>query len=217
MKKLLILTMLLTGLALGCGGARSSDDKSALKYASETRAEANFKEIKAGSAVILIVSVEEEFGVTVEGEERLLKDVKTRVEGETLVISTGGSITSGNKVRLKISMPELSGIELWGATEATVTKVKSESLKIQAGGSSTLKIEGETKSLTAKADGASKIDAENLKSVKAQTRAAGGSEITVSVSDELDAEAYGASTVTYAGEAKNIKQNIAGAGEIRKK
>jgi len=219
MKKicLYIFTTILIGLAAGCDGARVKNGKSSEKYASETRADANFREIKAGSAVILMITVQEEFGVTVEGEEKLLKDVKTTVEGEKLVISTLGSITSGNKIRLKISMPELKGIELWGASEATVTKVKSDSIKIQTGSSSTVKIDGETKSLTANADGASKIDAENLKSEKAETRAAGASEITVNALNDLDAKAYGASTVFYIGEPKNLKRDFAGAGEVRKK
>ncbi|GEM_PF-3979204 len=219
MKKvgLLILIMLLIGLAAGCDAAKSISDKNSQKYVSEMRADANFKEIKAGSAVILIISVQEEFAVTLEGEERLLKDVKTKVEGETLVISTSGKISPENKVRLKISMPELVGINLWGASEATVTNVKSNSFEIQTGSTSTLKIDGETKSLTANANGASKIDAEVLRAEKAEVRAAGTSEITISVSDDLYAEAYGASTVFYAGEPKNLKQDKAGAGEIRKK
>jgi hypothetical protein len=115
-------------------------------------------------------------------------------------------------------MPELNAIQLWGASEATITKVKSQSIKIQAGGSSALKIDGETKSLTANAEGASKIDAENLKSEKAEVKAAGASQITVSASTDLDAKAFGASTVFYIGDPKNpIKQDVVGASEVRKK
>ena len=217
MKKigLLIFTLLFIVFAAGCGTAEP--EKTSEKYASEIRPDANFKEIKAGNAVVLIISVQEQFGVTVEGEEKLFKDVKTSVEGETLVIKTGGNISGENKVRLKISMPELGRLELWGASEAIVKDVKSNSLKIQAGGTSMVKIDGETKSLTANADGSSSIDAENLKAEKAEARAAGASEITLSVSDDLYAEAYGASTVFYVGEPKNLRQDKAGAGEIRKK
>lgn len=219
MKKscLLILAMLLHGLAVGCNIAATNNEKPSEKYTSKTRPDANFKEIKAGNAVVLIVTVQDEFGVTIEGEEKLLKDVKTKVEGETLVISTVGNIASGNKVRLKISMPELAGIELWGASEAIVTNVKSESVKFQTGGTSFIKVDGETKSLTANATGASTIDAEKLKSEKAEANAAGSSQIMVSASNDLLAEAYGASTVSYGGETKNVKQNVAGSGEVRKR
>lgn len=204
-------------LISNCNLANFDVKKDSGKYASEPRNDFGFREIKAGNAVILIISVQEEFGITVEGEENLLKDVKTEVQGETLVISTKGKISPTNKVRLKILMPELLNLELWGASEASVTNSKSNSLKILTGGTSKIKIDGETKSLEATANGASSIDAETLKTENAQVKTAGTSEITVSASNELTAEAFGASTVYYVGEPKNIKQNIAGASEIRKK
>jgi Putative auto-transporter adhesin, head GIN domain len=200
-----------------CNAAKSDDKKSSEKYASETRNEFGFREIKAGNAVNLIISVQKEFSITVEGEENLLKDVKTEVKGETLVISTSGKITPSNKVRLKISMPELLNLELWGASEATVTDVKNDSLKLQAGGTSKIKIDGETKSLEVAATGASQIDAENLKTEKTEAKATGASEITVSATNDLTAEAFGASTVYYVGEPKNVKQNVIGTSEVRKK
>src|SRR5215204_1660284 len=198
---LLILIMLLIGLAAGCDAAKSISDKNSQKYVSEMRADANFKEIKAGNAVVLMISVQEEFAVTLEGEENLLKDVKTKVEGDTLVISTKGAISPTNKIRVKISMPELLALELWGASEASVTNTKSDSLKLQVGGSSKVTVGGETKSFTAAANGASKIDAENLKAENADVKTAGTSEITV----------------YYTSEPKNLKQNLIGTSEIRKK
>jgi hypothetical protein len=214
---LLIFTAFLIGLAASCNSVNPDYKKTGEKFVSEIRADAGFKEIKAGNAVILIISVQEQFAVTVEGEESLLKAVKTEVKGEMLVISTGGNISPENKVRLKISMPELTNLELWGASEATVTNVRSSSLKIQTGSTSSVKIDGETEKLAANANGTSRIDAENLKAANAEVRAAGTSEITVSASNELSAEAYGASTVFYTGEPKILKQDFAGAGEIRKK
>jgi hypothetical protein len=218
MKKvgLLILIAFLAGFA-ACGITKTSDRKTSQKYVSETRSDFGFREIKAGNAVVLMISVQEEFAVTLEGEENLLKDVKTKVEGETLVISTKGAISPTNKIRVKISMPELLALELWGASEASVTNTKSDSLKLQVGGSSKVTVSGETKSLTAAANGASKIDAENLKAENADVKTAGTSEITVSAANDLTAEAIGASTVYYTSEPKNLKQNLIGTSEIRKK
>ena len=213
---LLILIAFLAGFA-ACGITKTGDRKTSQKYASETRSDFGFREIKAGNAVVLMISVQEEFAVTLEGEENLLKDVKTKVEGETLVISTKGAISPTNKIRVKISMPELLALELWGASEASVTNTKSDSLKLQVGGSSKVTVGGETKSFTAAANGASKIDAENLKAENADVKTAGTSEITVSAANDLTAEAIGASTVYYTSEPKNLKQNLIGTSEIRKK
>ncbi len=215
--RFLLFTLFLTGLLVGCGFNKSGGANSSEKYASEKRNDFGFREIKAGNNVILIISVREEFAVTVEGEEKYFGDVKTEVDGERLVITTKGGISPANKIRLKISMPELLSLELWGASEATVTNVKSDSLKLQTGGTSNVEIDGEAKSLTATANGASKIDAENLKTEKTQAKTAGSSEITVFATEELNAEAIGASLIFYTGEPKTVKPNIVGSGEIRKK
>ena len=214
--RFLVFSLFLTALFSGCGFNKSGANSSG-KYASEKRNDFGFREIKAGNNVILIVTVQEEFAVTVEGEEKLFRDVKTEVVGEMLVVSTKGAISPANKIRLKISMPELLNLELWGASEATVTNAKSDSLKLQTGGSSALKIDGAVKSLTATANGASRIDAENLKTEKAQVNAAGSSEMTVFATEELTAEAIGASVIFYAGEPKIFKPSITGKGEVRKK
>jgi Putative auto-transporter adhesin, head GIN domain len=207
--------IVICALFFGCNTANS--DKKSEKYSSESRDAFGFREIKAGNAVNLIISVQKDFDVVVEGDENQLKDVKTEVKGETLVITTSGKISSNNKIRLKISMPELLNLELWGASEATVTNAKTDSLKIQATGTSKIKIDGETKNLDATANGASAIDAEKLKTENAATQAAGTSEITVSATNELTTEAVGASTIYYTGEPKNIKKNIVGTSEVRKK
>lgn len=213
--RFLLCFILLANLFTGCGFNKT--DGSSGRYTSEKRNDFGFREIKAGNAVILIITVQEEFAVTIEGEAKNFGDVKTTVEGETLIISTKGAISPTNKIRLKISMPELLSLELWGASEASVANAKADALKIQTGGTSFAKIDGETKSLTATANGDSKIDAENLKTENAQVKAAGSSEITVFATAELNAQALGASVVFYAGEPKIIKPEIVGTGEIRKK
>lgn len=219
MNKFLTITLavFLACLINGCSSNSVKSTTNAPRYATETRGEFGFREIKAGNSVILIVTVGEPYGITVEGEEQFIKDVKTETQNETLIITTRGKITRDNKIRLKISTPELKGLELWGASEASVTNVNSESLKLNIGGTSSLKIDGKTASLNASATGDSRIEGESLQTEKTEAKAAGTSEITVSVTSELIAEALGASTVYYLGEPKNIKPSIAGSGEVRKK
>ncbi|MBS1794598.1 MAG: DUF2807 domain-containing protein [Acidobacteria bacterium] len=219
MKRILFLiaSALAVAAVAGCGLSKTNSRSDSDQYATEKRDGFGFREIRAGRDVILIVEVQKEYDVAVEGPEKLLRDVKTEVSGETLIITTGGEITPSNKMRLKISTPELLNLELWGASEATVRSVSGDSLKLQVGGSSSLTIDGRTKKLDATANGASRIDGENLKTETAEVRANGSSEITCFVADDLTAEAFGASTVFYLGDPKNVKPAVAGAGEVRKK
>lgn len=199
------------------GGNDSGNIKGSGNMKSETRNVSGFKKINAGSAVILEISVQRDFSIVVEGDENLLQYVLTEAKDETLNITTKGKISLTNKVKVKISMPELVDLEVSGASEASVSDVKTESVKLDANGASKIKISGEVKNLKAKANGASVIDAENLKSENAEIETNGTSTATVALTKELNAEANGASEITYVGEPKTIKQNASGASSIKKK
>ncbi|MEP6902817.1 MAG: head GIN domain-containing protein [Actinomycetota bacterium] len=183
----------------------------------EPRKVSGFKEIKAGGAVNLEITVQKDFGLTIEADDNLIELIKTEVSGSTLTISTKDKVSPKTKINIKISLPELNNLDLSGASTANVSAVKTDSLKLNASGASKIKIDGEVKSVEAIASGASGIDAENLKTENAKVNSSGASNITVSPTGDLDAEASGASSVVYTVEPKTIKQNASGVSTIKKK
>jgi hypothetical protein len=213
-----ILTLVTVFLLAGCQGFIAGGGKGGRNIKSETREIYGFKSINAGNAVNLEITLQQDFSLTVEADAEMIDSVKTSVQGETLVINTKNvKPTPGAGINIKLSMWELKNLELWGASTVVVTGVKSDSLKIQAAGSSSLKLDGETKKLDASVIGASTIDAENLKTERTQARATGDSRLTVSVAGELTADAFGASRVVYLGDPQIVRQNTVGAGAIVKK
>lgn len=209
---------LVIGLVSGCrvenigGGVKGSGNAKA-----ETRNVSGFKEIKAENAVNLEVTVQKEFALTIEADDNLLEHIKTEVSGGVLTISTKDNISAKNKINIKISLPELTNLDIFGASTANISSAKTDSLKLNASGASKIKIDGEVKSVEAVASGASGINAENLKTENATATASGASNVTVSPTGDLTAEASGASSVIYTNEPKNITQNASGASTIRKK
>ena len=184
---------------------------------SETRNLSGFKKVEASSATNIEVVDGKDFSVQIEGDDNLLQYIKTEVSGDTLKIYNTGSISPKTKINVKISMPELTKLEVSGASDATVSDAAGDSIELKASGASKIKIEGETKNVITEANGASKIEAENLKCENAEAHASGASTITVAPDNDLTAEASGASSVFYTGEPKNIKQNASGASSVRQK
>ena len=206
------------GLLASCSGIGSIGGiKSSGNAKTETRKVSGFKEIKVGGAVNLEITVQKDFGLTIEADDNLLEHIKTDVSGSILTIETKDNISSKTRSNIKISLPELTGLDLSGASTADVSAVKTDSLKLDASGASKIKVDGEVKSLGAVASGASGIDAENLKTEKAKAKASGASNVIVSPVDELDADASGASSIIYMVEPKNLKQNASGASTIKRK
>ncbi|MBS1794599.1 MAG: DUF2807 domain-containing protein [Acidobacteria bacterium] len=183
----------------------------------ETRSLSGFKEIKVENALHVEVTVQKDFAFTITADDNLLEHIKTEVSGGTLVIATKDNIAPKTKIEIRVSLPELTKLNVSGASTAVVAGAKTDALKLDASGASKIRVDGEVKSVEAGASGASGVEAENLKTENAKVNASGASNITVAPTGELDAEASGASTVIYTNEPKSIKQNASGASSIRKK
>ncbi len=183
----------------------------------ETRNVADFSKIDAGGAVNVEVTAQKEFGLTIEADDNLLQKIKTEVSGDTLKIYSEDKISPKTRINVKVSMPEIEGLELSGASDGILINVKTDSLELKASGASKLKVDGEAKEINIDASGASKIDAENLKAEDADVDANGASSAVVSANGDLKLDASGASKISYTGEPKNIKQNSSGASSINKK
>lgn len=218
------LTLLLLA-SFGCGGGLKMKDiagggdgvRGSGNVKSETRNLSGFKKIKVSSAVVLNVTVGKEFGVVVEADDNLLDHVTTEVSGDSLAIGTRDSISAKSDIKATVTMPELAGLDLSGASNATVAGTAGENLKIVASGASKVKIDGRVKELHANASGASNINAESLAVENAEAEASGASTIIVNASGKADLNASGASTVVYAGDPRELKQDSSGASTIRKK
>jgi len=209
-----IIAVLLSGSA--CNMTNLTGIRGSGNAKTETRNLSGFKGIKAGGAVKLEVAVQKDFGVTVETDDNLLEYITTEVSGDTLIIGSKDRI-SPTLISVKVSMPELTGLDVSGATTAMVNGAKTDSLKLEASGASKVKIDGEVKTLEIDASGASGIDAENLLAENAQAEASGASSSIVNASNQVEAIASGASTVTYMGNPTNITQNSSGASTIKKR
>jgi hypothetical protein len=209
--------------ALNCsvgnfGGAIGFDSiKGSGNVKSEKRTVSGFNKVRAGGAVKVEIIAQKEFSVEVEADDNLLPYIKTEVDGGNLKIYSEGRIKTQNQIRVRISMPELTGLDISGASSGMVSNVKAESLDLEASGASKISIDGEVENLVVEASGASTIDAENLRTQEAVADASGASKVIVSPSAKLKAEASGASTVYYTGEPQSIDKNSSGASSVKQK
>ncbi|HYP50403.1 MAG TPA: head GIN domain-containing protein, partial [Pyrinomonadaceae bacterium] len=163
------------------------------------------------------IAAQRDFNVEVEADDNLLQNIKTEVRGDTLKIYTEGSISTRNPIRVRIAMPQIESFDISGASTGTLTNVKNETLQIDASGASKIKVDGEVRELIADLSGASRLDSENLRTENVNIEASGASNATVFASNEINAEASGASSIRYTGAAKTVRQDSSGASSIKQK
>jgi len=197
---------------------------------------ANFTAVNAGSAFQVEITQSDKYSVTVTVNESLVERLDVGVSDNTLHISLkpGYGITGAATMRAKVTMPELTGLDLSGASHTTVAGFNSDkSLKTQVSGASSLggdltcgdaqfnvsgaskvQLKGSAQDLNVEASGASTADLSNFASKNTVVNASGASKVNVAPSGTLTVEASGASTVRYSGEPAKLKTNSSGASTV---
>lgn len=183
----------------------------------EKREVSDFSKIDGSGAINIEIVIQNDFNVEVEADDNLLQYIKTEVSGDTLKIYSEGRTSRKNPVNVKIGMPSINDLEINGASKANALNVKSDELFLKANGASKITIGGEVKNLESRINGASTVDAENLKSENVEIKVNGASKATIFATNRLEANANGASRITYVGEPTNLEKRANGASSINSK
>lgn len=222
MKKLnlsiLVLALSVTVIFLnGCGAGSLTTVQGSGIAKTENRNVTGFSKIDASGAVNVTVAIQKDFNLSIEADDNLLPNIKTEVSGDILKIYSDGKISVKTPINVKITMPDIVSLEVSGASSGVVSGSKSDLVIAKASGASKIKIDGEAIKLKADASGASSIDAENFKVEDVDIDASGASSATVLATEELHANASGASKIFYVGEPKRIQKNASDVSSISKK
>lgn len=182
-----------------------------------TRDVFDFKGVEVGGVFKVEVTAQADYAIVIEGDDNLLEFVKTEVRGQTLQIKTTRKIKPTSPIRVRISAPNISSLEVSGASELTANNIKTDVLTVDSSGASKVYINGEAAKLNADVSGATKIDAEKLTVAEANVDASGASKVTLNVTGTLNSEASGASKILYTGNPVSVKKNTSGASSVAQK
>jgi hypothetical protein len=233
MKKLLILPLLAL-LTLAVSGQKTIHDPNA-----EVRSAKNFHAISVSSGIDLYLSQGEEavavsarnsddakkISVTVEDgvlkigydwKEKLVftsaKGLKAYVSYKTLdrLSASGGSdvVVDGTIKAANFTMSISGGSDFKG-------KLEAQTVRIDQSGGSDIDISGSADVLKVHASGGSDFDGYDFTTNKCTAEASGGSDIHITVNQELKAEASGGSDVLYRG-AATVDSNKSGGSSVKK-
>lgn len=176
-----------------------------------------FTAVNISGAYDVEIVAQKEQSLEIEGDDNLLPLIRTEVNGGVLDISNEKPFSTRNKLRVRISVPNLDGISASGASEIVASGVKSADFHIDTSGAGSLKVSGETKALALEMSGAGDVDARDLRAQKVSVNSSGASSAEVYASEELRVDASGAGNIDYYGDPKNVSEDVSGAASISKK
>jgi hypothetical protein len=199
----------------------------------ETRTVGDFTEVEVGNAIHLDVTVGPSRTVEVTAADNLLPHVITELAGGRLKITTDASTTTKIGIKVKATTPTLKAVDGSGASTTTVAGVQAERFRLGLSGASTCTLTGKADRLdltvsgasrctltgdagrlTVDCSGASHLDATGLNAKAVDVSVSGASGADVKATEELKADASGASNVHYVGSPGKVNKNTSGASHV---
>ena len=199
----------------------------------------DFDKVEISHSFEVDIKQGESFSVIIRVDDNLVEQLQVEKFGSTLKIGLepAVSIVSNATLEAEITMPELTGVDMSGASNATISGFKSTKnltvdlsgasslvgdigagdISIDLSGSSNTNLTGSGGNLTLDASGSSDVDLSDFPVADAEIDASGASTVTVNASGRLDVEASGASNVTYLGEPSMGTIETSGASSVESK
>jgi len=200
---------------------------------------ADFTSVDVENAFAVEIIQSDSFSVTIRVDDNILDSVDVSKEGDTLRIrlERGVSVRGDVTLEARVTMPDLEGLELSGASRASVSGFRSSgeldidlsgasaldgdleagSIDIDASGASTVELEGSAGGLTIVVSGASTLNLADLTVFTAEVSLSGASRATLSVQESIDpVDVSGASTLRYLGDPSLGNVRTSGASTVDK-
>jgi hypothetical protein len=204
----------------------------------ETYAFTDFNKVEISSAFEFDIEQSSSYSIEITVDDNIMEYVRVSQDGQTLKIGLRPATWIGPAtLKASLTMPELSGLDISGASRGTVSNFSStEDLDIMVSGASrvtgdivagnvdfdisgasTVQLEGSANDMVADVSGASSLHLDDFTVNNADVDFSGASSGTVNLDGRLDADVSGASRLWYIGEPTMGTIDTSGASTVSKK
>ncbi len=183
----------------------------------EQRQVPSFDAITVGGSLDVNIECQKKQGVEITGDDNILPYIITKVNGNTLSITSNGSFCPKTPLKANISVDNTEKISASGAHDVSISNVHNKKITFHLDGSGNVRASGTTGEFTIKINGSTELDAKDLKSEEVSISINGAANAVVYASRKLQANISGAGDISYYGNPKEVSQEILGVGDIVRK
>lgn len=172
--------------------------------------------VDPGSQIAMGIPVELHFnrgdqaGMTVTGPASVI-DHLVWINGR---LSTDGKVRVHHGVRVQITAPQITGLDLDAPGEVTLAGLDQESLRLHSRGAIDLDASGKVNRMFVTSEGAGDIDLGHVEGKDATVRVEGVGDVTIGASGTVDVQIDGAGNVTLLRKPAVLRSRIHGIGNI---
>jgi hypothetical protein len=199
----------------------------------EVREIRDVQEVALEGVGTLLIEQGETESLTIEAAPKVLRRIESEVRNGRLTIRPDRSFKTREPIIYHLSIMQLSGIELSGAGRVEVAQLSTDQLRINGSGAGAVvldrltantldvtasgnvqaELSGTVDSQTVSVSDAASYAAGELDSRVASVTASGASQVTVNVTESLDARVSGAARVEYTGDPA-VTEDVSAAGRL---
>ncbi|GHF10765.1 hypothetical protein GCM10017044_00560 [Kordiimonas sediminis] len=206
------------GLSTGSvsGLSAPQDDQ----YVTQKRDLDTFDGILVKGAIEVIVTAGEDQSVEVRTRADRQENVKTYLDGSTLVIDMDNpsrkwsDFWNETDVDVTISMETLKKLDISGAVDGRIKNLKTDTFELDLRGAADLDIEGTCDSAIYDVKGAGDIDARDFECAEVDVHVKGAGSASVYARDAVDATVSGVGSISVYGNPDKVNKSVGGIGSI---
>lgn len=213
MKRILIVAVILFVLAGCAGNPFGVSTPGSGRLVSRPYDLDGFSVIDANNAAQIEVTQGDEFRVDVEVDDNLVDLLDVSMTGDTLKIALKRGPYTKVTLRAKITMPELAGIKLYGASTLRA-EAAGQDLDLDLNGASVVNLTGTAGRVTLKANGASQALLAGMEAGDVQLDVNGASHVEVQSRGAVGGRVNGASTAIVSGSPTSVDVKAEGSSRV---
>ena len=179
----------------------------------------DFTSVRVSNGFAFVITHSNSFSVKTITDDNLQNYIRVSKSGNTLSVGLkpGYSVTT-SILRVEISMPILSRLELSGGTNGNATGfVSTNNFAIDASGGSVVQIQGQANDLTINASGGSQLTLSDFAVKNANVNLSGGTQTEIKPTGRIDATLSGGSHLFYSGNPTLGNINVSGGSTVEKR
>lgn len=184
---------------------------------SETRKIADFNKIALSGVYRVLITNGKTTSFVIEGDENIIEHIASDISGASLKIYPGKSLCPSLRLKLVISLDDLSDLSASGAMEVDIQGLANKEIQLTVDGSAGVRAAGKSENLSASISGTGNIDAADLVTTNAKILISGVGDATVQTSHLLEVEIQGVGNVYHVGKPAEVRQIISGIGTVTAK
>lgn len=193
-----------------------------------------FTSLEASHGLHVYITFGKPASLEVEADANLHEYIRTEVHSGNLRIYSERSIRNAREKNIRITVPFLEEIEASSAADircensneaeklilnsSSAGRIRIETIskevRLEASSSGSIEIRGETNELEADVSSAGRIDADRLVAKSGDVSASSAGNMSICVTEEINADASSAGSIQYRGEPENKRINKSSAGSV---